>query len=257
MHSSTVLEPQKRKRIHFLDELRGLAIVAMVFYHGFFSLAYVFNNAWGYRLMTFFMPLQPVFAALFIVLSGISSMLSRSNYRRGVKLFLVAIAVTLVTVFAAPGMEIKFGILHFLSLSMILFGAVKKWVIKWPIKTGVILCLFLFLFTYNLPEGILGFKPFLYIDLPKALYSTEFLFPLGLPSPSFASSDYFPFIPWVFMFFAGGFLGIPVAEGNVPSFMYKRRIRPFAFAGRHSLIIYILHQPVIFGLMYVLEFFLK
>ena len=81
-------KPKERPRIHFLDELRGIAVFCMVFYHAFYTIGYFFNWGWGLWLLNFFMPAEPFFAALFIFISGIASNLSHSNIERGSKLFL-------------------------------------------------------------------------------------------------------------------------------------------------------------------------
>ena len=87
----------------------------MVFYHGFYTMAYLLNLPLGEALLRFFMPAEPWFAGLFILIAGISSDLSHSNLVRGAKLFGVALLVTLATAVAAPQELIVFGILHFLS----------------------------------------------------------------------------------------------------------------------------------------------
>lgn len=252
-HTDTKEEAHKPQRIHFFDELRGFAIIAMVFYHGFVSVGYIFHIPWGTALVDFFYPVQPLFAAVFIVLSGISSMLSRNNYSRGFKLMLISLVVTAVTIFVTPGMEILFGILHFLSICMLLFGICKKFIVKIPVQLGFWLCVVLFILTYNIPLGYFEFEPYFSIKLPSVLYSTSFLFPLGFPSSSFYSSDYFPLIPWFFLFIAGGFLGANVKKGKVPKFMYKKHVPFLALVGRWSLWIYIAHQPVIFGILTVVQ----
>ena len=59
-----------KKRIYLLDELRGLAVFCMVFYHAFYSMSEFFNIAVGTKLLDFFTPAEPFFAALFIVISA-------------------------------------------------------------------------------------------------------------------------------------------------------------------------------------------
>ena len=64
------------KRIHLMDELRGFAVFCMVFYHGFYTLAFLMGQSWGEWLYRFFMPAEPWFAGLFIFIAGISSNLT-------------------------------------------------------------------------------------------------------------------------------------------------------------------------------------
>ena len=91
-----------KKRYHLLDELRGFAVVCMVFYHAFYLLAFSFNLNIGFTLLNFFTPLEPIFASFFIFLSGICSFLTRSNTKRGLKLLAVALSITLVTAYLLP-----------------------------------------------------------------------------------------------------------------------------------------------------------
>ena len=112
-------------RIYLMDELRGFAVFCMVFYHGFYTFAYLFHWAFGEALLRFFMPAEPWFAGLFILISGISSNLSHSNLARGAKLLVIALAVSLVTGLVVPQERILFGILHFLSVCMLLFGGLE------------------------------------------------------------------------------------------------------------------------------------
>lgn len=233
-------------RIHFMDEVRGFAVLCMIFYHAFYSLAFVFGLDWGMRLLLFFMPAEPFFAGLFIFISGISSDLSHSNLIRGAKLLVVALLVTLVTVVFLPEERILFGILHFLSCAMLLFGCIQKPIRRIPMVVGLAVCVVLYLATFQVDEGIFCFA----MQWPKALYQTDWLAPLGFHSPSFYSADYFPILPWIFVFLAGTFVGRLAAAGRFPKWMYTRRIPPLSWLGRHALIVYIVHQPVIFALAY-------
>lgn len=243
-----------KQRIHLLDELRGFAIFCMIFFHAFFTIGYFFGVHWGIVLVDFFLPAEPYYAALFVIISGIACNLSHSNLERGVKLAIISAAVSLVTYLALGSDDmIKFGILHMLSVGMILYGLIHKYLRYIPNVIGFVINLLLFFFTFNVQERTLGF-PFLFsIRLPDKLYQTPYLFMLGFPEMSFVSSDYFPILPWIFMFFAGAFLGRLAVKKGFPKFMYKKRIGFLGFMGRKSLLIYLAHQPVIFGLCYAVR----
>ena len=79
-----------RRRIYFMDEVRGFDLILMVFFHAFFVIGYLFDFAWGRELFLFFNPAEPFFAGLFIFICGISCRLSHSNWKRGGLLLLVA-----------------------------------------------------------------------------------------------------------------------------------------------------------------------
>lgn len=243
-----------RKRIYALDELRGFSVFCMVFYHAFYSIGTIFKVPFFMTLLNFFMPAEPFFAAIFIIISGISSNLSHSNISRGIKLFAVAMAVTLVTAIVEPDFIIKFGVLHMLSVSMLIYGCLQKPLSKIPRVVGMIFFGLLFFITYFIPYGYIGIKNFFSINLPSQLYSTSWLFPLGFPNKNFFSSDYFPIIPWLFAFLFGTYVGKYAAEERFPKFTYKSHIPFFSFLGRNALFIYVAHQPVIFGLTYAVAF---
>jgi uncharacterized membrane protein len=89
--------------------------------------------------------------------------------------------------------------------------------------------------------------------LKKALaLRSDWLLPFGLHSPTFSAFDYFPLIPWLGVFLVGAALGKSVYASR-RSLLPWRMPRTFVnFAGRHSLLIYIAHQPVIMGVLYAL-----
>ena len=244
-----------KKRYHLLDELRGFAVVCMVFYHAFYLLAFSFNLNIGFTLLNFFTPLEPIFASFFIFLSGICSFLTRSNTKRGLKLLAVALSITLVTAYLLPlinltGFEIYFGVLHLLAVGMLLVALIKPIIEKIPSSVGFILCILIFFITYNTQNGYLGFGEFS-VNLPEVLYERN-LFVLGFFGDDFWSADYFPILPWVFMFLAGAFIGKLENLGRFPKYLEKSCVPIFKFFGKYALIIYIAHQPIIYGIFYVL-----
>lgn len=239
----------KTRRIVLMDELRGFAVFCMVFYHGFYTLGFLFGNKVGVYFFNFFMPAEPFFAGLFMFISGISSDLSHSNLKRGLKLLLVALGLTLVTFVFIRDDIIIFGILHFLSVCMVLYGFLKpvsdKYKFLW---VPIIVCAILFFITKDIQNGYLWVLPGTKAMLPSQLYASNILAPLGIHNEYFQSADYFPLLPWIFVFAAGTFFGKPAAEGKFPEFTYRSQVPPLSWFGRHALIIYIVHQPVIYGL---------
>lgn len=243
-----------RGRIHTMDELRGFAVFCMVFYHGFYTLAYLYHVQAGMVLLRFFMPAEPWFAGLFMLISGISSDLSHSNLARGFKLFGVALAVTLVTYLAVPEDLIVFGILHFLSVCMILYGLLKPFADRFRFSwAAVAACALLFLLTRGVPLGYVGLSPRLGVLLPGSLSQAGWLFPLGIYGSDFVSADYFPLFPWIFVFAAGTVLGKLAAQGRFPAFLYPSRVPFFSWMGRRALVIYLVHQPVIYGVCWAVS----
>jgi len=245
-----VREANGAQRIWEIDFLRGLAIILMVGYHLLFDLGEFrgikrflgFSTDLSSAVWT---AAQYFFAGLFVVLSGTSSTLSRNNVRRGLRLLAVALALTLGTYLIAvwlhffdPADTIIFGILHCLAVSMLLYGAVFKKVSA----AANALC----------GAAVMGLAALLPIVGKAFSIRSNWLIPFGLPSQSFSSLDYFPLIPWFGVFLIGVALGKSVYASK-RSLLPWRLPRTFVnAAGRHSLLIYVVHQPVIMGVLYVL-----
>lgn len=240
-----------KRRIYMLDELRGFAILCMVFHHFFLDVGDVLGFGWGYKVFDTLCTVQPVFWVIFIVISGICSRLSRNTLRRGVIVLLCALAVTVITAVIMPllhfeGAEIYFGILHCLGSCMIITGLLMPIINKLDYRAGALISFLLFVFTYGINSGTFLFG---IIKLPASWYQYDFLAPIGLYSDSFASADYFSIIPWIFMFLFGAFIGQLAKEERLPDAMYKQRSNGLCFIGKNSLWIYLAHQPVIYGIL--------
>lgn len=220
----------------------------MVFYHGFYTFSALFGLAWSTALLHFFEPAEPFFAGLFLFISGIAANLTRSNLSRGLKLAVIAAVVSAVTFVVTPTQPIYFGILHLLSVAMLLTGFLLPFLNRIPVWPGIALCAIVVALTYNIWAGYLGFFSIPLLPLPHFLYTTNWLCWLGTYSPSFVSADYFPLLPWLFVFFAGVFFGRYAKDGAFPEWTYRRHVPFFSFLGRHALIIYIAHQPFFYGI---------
>lgn len=165
---------------------------------------------------------------------------------------MLSLGVTLVSLFF-PKNEIYFGILHFLSISILLFALIKKPINKINTSTGLITSALMFFITYGTAQRVLGIPKILSFSLPYSLYQNNCFFALGFINSDFHSSDYFPMLPWFFAFLFGIFLGKYAKNGQFPECMYKPRVRILSSAGKHTLIIYLVHQPVIFFLCYLCD----
>ena len=107
-----------------------------------------------------------------------------------------------------------------------------------------------FLLTRNVNEGMLGFEKFQLIELPQRWYCNMFTTYLGFPGPGFFSTDYFSLIPWFFLFVTGYFIyGIFKKKKWLNSTLLDWNCRPLSFVGRNTLFIYLIHQPVIYGIL--------
>lgn len=241
--------PTKREmagRVHLIDEARGLAIVLMVIYHTFYDLVVL----WGVSIPVFSTPLVQglvvFFAGLFIFISGTACCFSRSNWKRGAICLGLGMGLTLVTWLFLPESFIRFGILHLLGCCMLLYPLLEPLLRRIPPWAGIPACLLLWALACRIPEGYC-----LSLELPRALYQTHWLFWLGFPGNGFFSADYFPMLPWLFCFLAGAFFGRSVQEGRMPPWIRKPHCPPLAFIGRHTMIIYLLHQPIVYSILWI------
>ncbi len=236
----------EKKRVGLLDEVRGFAILCMVVYHFMYTLHSYFGFDVPIFFTSWFDVIRDIFAGTFIFVSGVASQYSRNNMKRGILCFFIGMVITFVTAIAVPNLIVVFGILHFLGISMMIFGVWQGIFDKIPPFIGVIACVLLYILTMRVYAGVIGFPGLLELDLPSVLYKTDAFFPLGMHSSSFFSSDYFPIFPWIFVFLGGAFFGVYVKENAMPRFFYNTRFKFLATVGRYTLWIYVLHQPVIF-----------
>lgn len=227
---------QCSNRIVALDAARGGAIIAMIVYHIIFDLNY-------FGIITF----DPVFkylaypiAGAFIVIAGISLHLKaesigmqsdRRRYirrflSRGLKILLIAAAITIATwVYPHDGF-IVFGILHLIGTATILsipFLALGRWNV---IPAALIVMIWIFVFPISGPG---------------------YLIPIGIYPPGFITLDYEPLIPWFSLILLGVAAGSIISSRKGFQKTSNRVFRLLAIPGRNSLIIYCIHQPVIIG----------
>ena len=230
----------KKQRIELIDAARGLAVILMVIHHLLYDLV-AFLNApeWLFSNPVFNL-LHYFFAGLFIFLSGISSNFSRSNVKRGIKVVALALGISVVTYFIdAP---IRFGVLHLLGFSMVFYGLTRRLWDGIPRKAAP------FIYLALLVGSALAVR-FIVIDF-------EHIWMFGWTVAGFVSYDYFPIFPWLFVFLAGTWAGHYVLEEKLPRRFYEQKVPVLPAVGRKALIIYILHQPVMYGsVMLILKLF--
>ena len=235
------------RRIELIDALRGLSVVLMVVHHLFFNIwQFLDGPRWLFTNPVFDI-LHYIFAGMFIFLAGVSSRFSRDNIRRGAIVVVFAVIITYVTV-RVIDMPIWFGILHLLGFSMLFYGVTHK---LWNI----------------IPKLI---APFIYIGgiVVSAILLNDYHFTsdtvwirdgfwiLGWRQIGYISRDYFPILPWIFVFLLGTWAGWFIRERKLPSGFYRIKPPIFPSIGRRSLLIYLLHQPILYGLiMLYLHFF--
>ena len=242
----------KRPHYGLLDTVRGVCILSMVAYHGMYDLVDIFGlpSAWYTGLPGYIW--QQSICWTFILLSGMCWQLSRRHVKRGLLLVGCGAAITLITWLVMPSQRIRYGVLNLLGLTALLLIPLDKVFRKIPAWAGLGGALLLFALTKNVSRGSLGFEGLVLCRLPRWLYATDLLAVVGFPSPSFWSTDYFPLLPWFFLFCAGYFLWSLLDKSPRAKELLRPGLRPLSFLGRHSLVIYLIHQPALMAVFTVL-----
>ena len=253
-----------KKRIWELDFLRGFAILMMVFDHFMYDLGHLDNYFSNFHQLD-----RPVFnwindlaelywisdlrfwghhffVALFLIISGISFTFSKSNLSRSIKLLIVAVLISLVTflieTFAGLNIFIIFGVIHMYAFATLFTYLFRK---AWDNDR--------FILAIGVAIIIVGFI----MEFWKLNYVYELNFNnlVGIFIGTKAyGADYFGIIPYL------GVIMIGTVIGNV---FYKNRVSLLphvklseknivTFTGRNSLIIFLAHQFVLLGLVFLI-----
>lgn len=243
-----------RKRVGMLDLTRGLAMVLVVMYHLLFDLQSVAGVDLPYWLTPDKQPVETVHLVMLWMLfavSGACSGYSRNLLKRGVLLYLAGFAITVVTTLFIPSFRIVFGVLSCFGACMV-FTALAAPVldrIPWWLLTALGILLWCVFRTFYLDHTIRLWFASYTVTLPDVQY----LYPLGLIGSGFSSADYFPVIPYLFMFWAGRGLYRPITNGKMPVWFYRSNAPVLEWIGRHSLLIYAVHQPIILGVVLLMQ----
>jgi len=267
-------------RFFEIDLFRGIAILMMMLFHtlfdiSFFGIAQVNVSSGFWRYFAF------ATATLFLFLVGVSLVVSharaarnlagfalaRKFLLRGAGIFLLGLGITVVTWFYLREGFILFGILHLIGISVMLSPLFFRFR-KYNIVIGIA-CILIGWFVIGSLGTVLsqsfaippagawsaGYMPM----IPWTLTGTVIpllLLPLGIHAASFVTVDYEPLFPFFGVVLIGMGTGeLLYGEGirhftipKIPDFL----VSPLSFLGRHSLVIYLVHQPVIVLLLGVI-----
>ena len=227
-----------KSRIWELDALRGVCIACVIGVHFLFDLS--FFGGLDLTLPAWYVFLQEYGGAIFVVLSGVCVTLGSKSVRRGLIVFACGMLITAVTYgmyrlgMSGADVVVKFGVLHLLGVCMLVYPAFKKL----PPAMLTVLGLVIAITCYAI-RGVV---------VPQ-----HWLFPLGLTYEGFTSSDYFPLFPQLGYFLIGAAIGKTAYREKrtlLPgAFQQTPVARFFCWCGRQSLFIYLLHQPIVYGLL--------
>jgi uncharacterized membrane protein len=220
-------------RVWEIDLLRTVAMILMVVFHLVYDLnefAGLDVNYWS----GFWYWVGRAAAWTFIFLSGISSGFSRNTIKRGIRVFGFGMVITMATYFFLGEQYIRFGILHFLGVSMILFPLLNR-----LSKTGLVIG--------AVAIALLG------IPVQRIFADTALLLPLGIMYDEFVSADYYPLVPYLSIFMLGVLAFKMHYYKRVSLFQFSFENRYITMISRNSLIIYMLHQPVLVGVILLIK----
>lgn len=227
-------------RVSAIDALRGMALCLMFIYHFAFDLRFFHVLHADFEHDLSWLSFRAVIVITFMSLVGISIVLadhagSRTSrfMRRVAVIALAAIAVTLGSWWVFPSSFIYFGILHCIALTSLL---------AWPLRRAPLTALAL---------GILVLIVGLAWSSP--IFDARAWSWLGFVTHKPVTEDYVPLAPWS----AATFIGI--ALGHALSRAHFRALAPLdhspawlQWLGRHSLMVYLVHQPVLIGSLWLL-----
>lgn len=247
----------EKQRLHALDAIRGITLLSMIAYHAMWDLVYMFGvRADWYRSDAAHLWQQSI-CWTFILLSGFCHALGRKPWKRGLIVFGASVIVSAVTLIFMPNQRILFGVLNLMGLSMLMMALLAKPFVHVNPYLGAVLSFVIFGLTKTVQRGVLIVFGHEIAVLPEALYANDITALFGFPGPGFYSTDYFPLIPWFFLYVTGWFLYRIFERRGWLGIFAKPRVPVLGFVGRHTLPIYMAHQPVIYAVLTVVFSILK
>lgn len=234
-------------RVQILDLLRGLAIIYVMLYHLLYDLVYMANIAVPFFHSTAFEAAHHVFLVILFFVSGVCAGFSQNVLKRGATLFLMGECLTLATAAFAPRYLIVFGVLSCFGAAMLIYGIIAPALKILPQQAVFAVFALLAVMFYSFPSTESLLFGSIQLDIPDNL---NYLYPIGITSADFYSMDYFPLVPYGFILLSGTALSEYTQGGRLPKICYKAKLPVINFCGRHSLWIYIIHQPVFIALTY-------
>ncbi len=246
----------EKTRFHLIDEYRGFLVINMILYHGIWDLVYIFGYDWKWYQSNGAFIWQQCICWSFILVSGFCWQMGRRKLKNGLLVFGAGLVITAATLLFMPDSRVLFGVLTLLGSSMLLMIPCDKVFRKINPWIGAIVSFLLFLFVYPVNDGYFGFGEVEILVLPRELYSSWISTYLGFPQLGFWSTDYFSILPWFFLYAVGYFSYNVVFRGKegkgkaiAKRIMAKSVCPALGWVGRNSLIIYMLHQPIIYGVL--------
>lgn len=222
-------ESTAKERIWEIDILRGILIITMMILHILYDLEFIYNFPIGY-CTGFIDIVRTIDATLFIMVSGISTLFSRDSFKRGLIVFSVALSISLITFIIDKDYFISFGILHLIAICMMVSPLLKKISTLWLLVLSLIIAMTHFV-------------------VPHVNISHNYFFMFGFFNDKFISADYYPVFPWAGFFLFGIAISRLIYKEKKSIFRFSIKDNFISFLGRHSLFVYVIHQPIILLLL--------
>ncbi|MFS8116390.1 DUF1624 domain-containing protein [Rhizobium jaguaris] len=243
--------PQKSPRIGILDTARGIALLAMASYHFTWDFEFFGYLESGTAETGWLKIYARAIASTFLFLAGFSLVLAntpeirwRPYFKRLGMIVAAAAAISIVTFIGMRDEWIFFGILHSIAAASI----IGLLFLRLPAFATLLIAVLL-------AAGILVDNVVAPFSLHSAVFDAPWLWWVGLSENLPRSNDYVPVFPWLTPFLFG--LGVAQLATSFGWLRPLAKLGPgrnlIARAGRHSLIFYLVHQPVLFGLVYLLS----
>lgn len=235
-----------KERYYVVDYIRVCVILNMIIYHTLWDIMYLFGKDIPWFISDVGNIWQKFICITFIILSGFCWSLSRNHIKRGIYILAMGFLISFVTTVFVPEGSIKYGILTMIGSSVIIMIPLEKALNKINSFAGLILSFALYIVLKDINTGYIFFHK---VSLPKYLYKGELMTYMGFTEKGFYSADYFSLIPWIFMFIFGYFLYKVMKSKGWILYLKGVQNKLIEKISRGSLIIYMLHQPVVYGLL--------
>jgi uncharacterized membrane protein len=231
--------PAGATRVPAVDALRGVALVAMIAYHFAFDLRWFGVTQSDFERGTFWIAARSTILSSFLLLVGVSLVLAAragtpfpAFARRVATIAACAIAVSVASHFAFPRTWIHFGVLHCIAVASLA---------AWPLRRRPWTALAL-----GTAVVALG------LTVSHPAFDTRALSWIGFTTFKPPTEDYVPLAPWAGLVFAGIALGHALAKHEFALLDPLTRWPPaLHWLGRHSLAVYMLHQPLLLGSLWL------
>jgi uncharacterized membrane protein len=226
-------------RLAGLDALRGLAMVAMIGYHACFDLRWFGYARWDFEHDPRWIAARSLILGSFLLLAGVSLVLAsrrpdapRAHLGHVARIAAAALLVSVASYLVFPASFIWFGVLHAIAVSLL---------IAWPLVARPRLALAI---------GVAVLAAGLAVS--DARFDTRALGWIGFMTAKPATEDYVPLFPWTGVMLAGIAVGHALLRAGASALAPSARLpRVLALMGRHGLLVYLVHQPLLVGAMWL------